>query len=168
MIKAVIFDLDGTLVYLPINYDLLFEEFGRIAKTGEVRPLTLTISRLDEDKKKEIFEVWDKAEFEALAKMTSNKRGIAIYREFSEKPKALVTMQGRALVLTVLERLNLSFDFLATREVCLDRVEQLKIAAENLGSTLPNILFVGNTDSDLHAAKKAGCQFLRVTDESLV
>lgn len=162
MIEAVIFDLDGTLIHLPIDYNKLFREFGKIMKTDNVRPLTRTISRLDERARKQLFKAWDRAEVEALAGMKSNDEGIALYKKFSEKPRVLVTMQGKALVQTVLERLGLSFNLVITRENSLDRAEQLKTAAEKLRTPLPNILFIGNTDEDRLTAKMVSCQFLRV------
>lgn len=164
MIKAVIFDLDGTLIHLPVDYERLFREFSRIMETVDVRPLAKTISKLDEKTKKKVFEVWDNAELAALADATVNDEGIALYKKFSEKPRALVTMQGKALVQNVLERLGLSFNFVVTREYCLNRVEQLKIAAEKLGAQFQNILFIGNIDDDFLAAEKVGCQFLRVAE----
>ncbi|MCK4439992.1 HAD family hydrolase [Candidatus Bathyarchaeota archaeon] len=168
MIKAVIFDLDGTLIHLPIKYERLFREFNEIMKTTDIRPLAQKISELDGKTKKEIFEVWEKAELAASANATVKDGGIAIYKKFSEKPKALVTLQGKALVQIVLERLDLSFNFVVTREHCLNRVDQLKIAEEKLRASFKNILFVGNTDGDFLAAKKVGCKFLRVKDEGLV
>lgn len=164
MIKAVVFDLDGTLIHLPIDYERLFREFSRIMKTTDMRPLAKTIAKLDEKAKKQIFEVWDDAELGALTDMTVDDEGRALYKKFSKKPKALVTLQGRTLVKNVLERLNLSFNFVVTREDCLSRVEQLKIAAEKLEAPFQNILFVGNTNDDFVAAKKVGCQFLRVKE----
>ena len=162
MIESVIFDLDGTLINLPINYEKLFEEFSKTMKTANVRPLTKIIPKLDEKTKKKLFEVWDKAELEALANMTVNGGGIALYKKFLDKPKVIVTMQGKALVQKVLESLDLSFNFVITREYCLDRAEQLKIAAEKLSTSVQNILFIGNIDDDFLAAKTVGCQFLRV------
>lgn len=162
MIEAVIFDLDGTLIRLPVDYERLFQEFSKIMNTVNARPLTKTISRLDEETKKKVFEVWDEAELAALVGMTVNDEGIALYKKFPEKPKALVTMQGKALVRTVLERLGLSFNLVITREHCLDRAEQLKIAAEKLKTPFQNILFIGNTDDDSLTAKMVRCKFLRV------
>jgi len=162
LIEAVIFDLDGTLIHLPINYAKLFEEFSKIMKTATVHPLRKIIPKLDEKIKKKLFEVWDKAELEALANMTVNNDGIVLYKKFLDKPKVIVTMQGKALVQKVLEGLGLSFNFVITREYCLDRAEQLKNAAEKLKTTVQNILFIGNIDDDFIAAKTVGCQFLRV------
>lgn len=164
MIKAVIFDLDGTLIHLPIDYERLFQEFGGILKINNVRPLAKTISKLDEKTKREIFGVWNDTELAASAKLTLNKDGIALYEKFLGKRKALVTMQGKPLVHVVLERLGLSFDVLITREDSLDRVEQLKMAVKRLDAKFQNTVFVGNTDIDFLAAKKVGCQFLRVRE----
>jgi len=166
LIEAVIFDLDGTLIHLPINYERLFQEFSRIMKTTDIHPLPRKISELDEKTKKKIFKVWSRAELAVSANVTVKDEGIATYKKFSEKPKALVTLQGNALVQTVLQRLDLSFNFAVTREHSLNRTEQLKIAAEKLRAAFPNILFVGNTDDDFLATKKVGCQFLRVKDSA--
>jgi phosphoglycolate phosphatase-like HAD superfamily hydrolase len=162
LIKAVILDLDGTLVHLPINYDKLFHEFSKLMKIENLRPLAKTILKLDEETKKKVFDVWDKAELEALPNMKVNDEGIILYNKFSKKPKALVTMQGKTLVKSLLEHLALSFDFIITRENCLDRTKQLKVATDRLKIPTQNILFIGNTDDDLRAAKITGCQFLRV------
>jgi phosphoglycolate phosphatase-like HAD superfamily hydrolase len=51
-----------------------------------------------------------------------------------------------------------------TREDSLSRVEQLKIAAEKLAVQTQNILFIGNTNEDMLAAKTVGCQFMRVKE----
>jgi HAD superfamily hydrolase (TIGR01549 family) len=162
LIEAVIFDLDGTLIQLPIDYEKLFQEFRKIMKVSNLHPLVETVSKLDDKTRKEVFKVWDKAELAALAKMTVNDEGIKIYKMFQQKPKALITVQGKALVKAALERLELSFNVIFTREDSVNRVEQLKNAAQKLGTRIQNVLFVGNTENDFLAAKKVNCQFLRV------
>jgi HAD superfamily hydrolase (TIGR01549 family) len=162
LIEAVIFDLDGTLIHLPIDYQKLFEEFSKIIKMPNVRPLTKVIAQLDEEAKKKVFDVWNRTELEASANIKVKDEGIAYYQKFSEKQKALVTMQGKPLVQIVLKRLGLYFNFIITREDSLNRIEQLKIAAEKLKTPAQNILFIGNTSEDMLAAEIVGCQFLRV------
>jgi HAD superfamily hydrolase (TIGR01549 family) len=160
--QAVIFDLDGTLVDLPIDYDSLFREFAKIMKTAQVRPLTETVARLDGKTKKRVFLAWERSELEAFDEAVPNEEGLSIYKELIRKPRALVTMQGRNLVKNVVQKLNLRFDFTVTREDSLDRREQLEIAAKKLKAPLQKILFVGNTLEDQIAAKEVGCRFVRV------
>lgn len=168
MIKAVIFDLDGTLIHLPIDYGRLFKEFSKIMKTEEVRPITEKISKLNKKTRKRVFEIWDKFELEALRNFTVKKEGIILYQKFSKIPKALVTMQGKNVVENINKRLGLSFNFTITREDSLERTKQLQNAAQMLEAQPQNILFVGDTDDDYLAAKKIGCQFLRAKNESMV
>ena len=163
MIEAVIFDLDGTLITLPIDYDQLFREFSKILKAEDIQPITKTLSNLDTETKKRIFQVWDEKENLAWKKGTTKKEGMAIYLKFTDKPKALVTMQGKSLVQEIMKSSSLSFDSVVTREDSLERTEQLKIAARKLGVPLgKQILFVGNTEGDATAAKNVECQFMRV------
>lgn len=168
MIEAVIFDLDGTLINLPIDYEKLVEAFNKVTKKRDFRPLSKKIQDLDEKTRRKIFRIWDNTEVEASTDMTVKDEGMAIYRRFLEKPKALVTLQGNALVRVVLPRLGLKFDHVITRENCFDREGQLTIAKNSLRAAFQNVLFVGNTDNDLQAARKVGCQFLRVVNEDLV
>lgn len=162
MNETIIFDLDGTLIDLPINYDKLFQEFSKIMKKTEIRPITKTISKLDERRKRRVFEVWETIELDAFENMTIVDEGMKLYKRFSKNPKALVTMQGKTLVQNAVEHTGLSFDFTVTREDSLDRTKQLGIAAKKLKTPLKKILFIGNTDEDSDAAKKTGCRFLRV------
>jgi HAD superfamily hydrolase (TIGR01549 family) len=162
LIEAVIFDLDGTLIHLPIDYEKLFQEFKKIMHTDNVQPVTEKISKLDKKTQQQVFRAWDKTELVAAANITINKKGIEIYKRYSQKPKALVTMQGKAVVKNIFAKLGLSFNITVTRELSLNRTEQLENAAEKLKTQFDSILFVGNTENDSLAAEKAGCQFLRI------
>ena len=162
MIEAVIFDLDGTLIHLPIDYERLIREFEKIAHAESFHPLLEAVSKLDEATRGQVFKIWDLAEHAAAPKMTVNQEGMKLYDFFAKKPKALVTMQGKALVAAMLEKLGLTFDVVLTREDSLNMAEQLKIAAQKLSARLENVLFVGNSENDAIAAKQVMCQFQRM------
>ncbi len=162
MIQAIIFDLDGTLVDLPIDYETLFGECREILQVDNVRPWLDTVSHVDAEKRKRVFEAWDKAEHACQEKISLKEEGMKIYRENTEKPKALVTLQGKQVVDVILRAFGFTFDAVVTREDSFSRTEQLRTAAEKLGVQTGNVLFVGNTDGDAASAAKAGCQFIRV------
>jgi HAD superfamily hydrolase (TIGR01549 family) len=161
-ISAAIFDLDGTIVCLPINWERLFDEFKRIMHVDVVRPLVETVSKVDGKTRLEVFAAWDQAELAVVGTTTLCEQGMAIYRKHAHKPRALVTMQGKNAVQAIMERFGLSFEVTFTREDSLDRVEQLRMAAEKLKIQPRDILFVGNAESDIAAARKVGCLFQKV------
>ncbi len=162
MIEAVIFDLDGTLVRLPIDYETLFNEFKRILQVPEVRPLVETLSKLDGQPREAVFKAWDRAELAVEVNATLNEKGMILYKRFSNKRKVLVTLQGKAVVQEILKRQGLTFDFMLTREDSLFRTDQLTKAIKKLKAEPKHILFVGNTESDGTAAENVGCQFQKV------
>ena len=162
MIEAVIFDLDGTLVHLPVNYERLIQEFEKVAQTESFHPLLEGVSKLDEVARGQVFKIWDLAELAASTGMTVNQQGMRIYSFFATKPKALVTMQGKVVVNAILEKLRLTFDVILTREDSLNRAEQLKLAAEKLDASFGDVLFVGNSENDALAAKQVTCSFQKV------
>ncbi len=147
---------------MPIDYHRLFNRFSQIMKTTDIHPLTEKIAGLDKESRERVYAIWDKAEVAALGKVRVREEGLAMYNRFLERPKALVTMQGMAVVKKIIGKLNLSFEFVATREHSLDRAEQLRVAVARLEERAEDILFVADTDIDSTAALKVGCQFLSI------
>jgi len=163
VIEAVIFDLDGTLVRLPIDYDRLFAEIKKITRINDVRPIVDTVSKVDGKTRELVFAAWEKAELAVEKEISANEEGMKIYKAHADKRKALVTFQGKAIVEAILRQFDLSFDVVVTRENALFRVDQLAKAAGKLNVNIRSVLFVGNTEGDAAAAEKLGCQFLRIS-----
>jgi HAD superfamily hydrolase (TIGR01549 family) len=160
---AFIFDLDGTLVDLPINYWAMFADFKQIMGVQEVRPILETIAKIkDFQTRKRVFDTWERYEMAVAQKTIVHEEGIRLYRAHMKSPKALVTMQGKKVTKVIIDNFKLDFRAVVTREDSFNRTEQLKMAAQKLNVPLGDILFVGDKDNDAEAAKAAGCQFLPV------
>ena len=161
-IKAAIFDLDGTLVHLPIDYEKLLRKFAEILGTTKVRPLTKVVAKADKEKREKIFEIWTAAEMEALSKLEVIEEGMRLYRKYSDIKRALITMQGKKALEKILERTGLSFHLTVTREDSLSRVEQINIVLKKLELSPRSVVVIGDRDSDKRAAERIGCAFIRV------
>ncbi len=163
MTLGFIFDLDGTLVDLPINYWAMFADFKQIMGMEEVRPILETVAKItDFQTRKRVFDTWERYEVAVIAKTIIHEEGMRIYKAHEDRPKALVTMQSKKATKLLLDKFKMQFNAVVTREDSFNRSEQLKMAAQKLNVPLRDILFVGNMDNDAEAAKAAGCQFKRV------
>ncbi|MCL2172197.1 MAG: HAD hydrolase-like protein [Nitrososphaerota archaeon] len=163
MFKAVIFDLDGTLLDLPINYPAMYKKFSELTGITEIKPLLKTITQIKNPQiLKQVIDTWTSFEVTIIDKITIHTEGMQLYRQYIELPKALVTMQGKETVHKICQKFNIQFNTIFTREESFDRFEQLKMAITKIGFTSSDTLFIGNTDNDENAAKQVGCQFIKI------
>jgi len=154
-LKAVIFDLDGTLIDVPYDWRLIKEKLG----TRGV-PILSYISTLEEPEKSEKLRLLEKFEEEATAK-AGLKKGIPQLMGFLEKrgiKKALVTNNSCKNVNTLLKRFCLDFDYVLTREDGLWKPSGAPFLAalKKLGIEKEECCVVGDSPFDVKAAEEAG------------
>lgn len=161
-IKVVIFDLDGTLVHLPIDYEKIRNEIARILRMKRVDSLLDALLNIDEELRMKIFKILDIYELNAIKNMRKIAEGIKIYNDSRNKVRCLVTLQGELAVKEIMRITGLSFDAVITREFSLDRYEQIKAIIKRFNISPKEALFVGDRERDEKAAKKIGCNFLLI------
>ena len=165
MIKGIVFDLDGTLIQLPIDYKKIqknLKEFFNIS--NELKPLIPTIIKLsknDQNKIKVSFDLICKEEILASDnfKTMNNALETLIFLKSKNLSLCLVTMQCKDALEKVLQKLQISdlFDSVISRDESFDRQKQIELSLQNIVLTPSEILVVGDRIHDIESAKKIGC-----------
>ena len=158
-----IFDLDGTLFSLPVDWTAVREEFAAIAgESIEGRPLFQEVQRVAAAKpalKQTILSMIESHELRAVdsAKPMPGAVDLA-YSLFEVSKLALVTLQGKRACQEILRRSKLLglFEAVVTREDSLDRAAQLEAALNTLGARPKDALFIGDRLNDVVCGRKVG------------
>lgn len=160
---AYVFDLDGTLFTIPVDWVKARKEVGKLvgAPFGDA-PMFLEVEQLVSVRpsmRETLFAMLDLHELKAVAEATPVSGAVELLSYLSKVAKlGLVTMQGTAAVDKILSRHHLGelFDVVVTREDSLDRVAQLRIALQSLASSPKNTLFTGDRLNDIVCGKRVG------------
>ena len=167
--KAFVFDLDGTLATIPVDWEAVRERLKAVTgRREELRPIFPTIGDVIAKEPKlgaPIFAAIDEFEWEAVPRSRLYDGASALLSVLAERARvSLVTMQGRRSAMKVLEMFDLKqfFSHCFTREDSMDRAEQLKMALSSMKADRSSSVFVGDRLNDLNAAKKVGVPFVLV------
>ena len=165
MIKGIIFDLDGTLVRLPIQYDIIFEKLGTLFDTkDEFKPLIPTIltkANNDVNLIQQAFDLICDEETIAANNFEVIENAIEILDHFKNEnfSLGLVTMQCKKAAKLVLDSMNISnhFSSMITRDDSYERTIQIKKSVEFLSLSPQEIVVIGDRIHDVNSAKQVGC-----------
>jgi HAD superfamily hydrolase (TIGR01549 family) len=173
MIKGIIFDLDGTLIQLPINYDVIQNNLKQFFNTSEnLKPLIPTIielSKNDQNKIKIAFNLICKEEISASKNFKIMDETVDVLKFLKSKNLilCLVTMQCRTALKEILYKMNILdlFDFVISRDENYDRFEQIQNSLKQSSLHSSEVLVIGDRIHDVESAKKAGCiPILKIND----
>lgn len=177
MIDLVIFDLDGTLIRLPVRYDFLRNELKeQFQIEGEffLIPTILNKTKGNEKLKKSAFDFICTEEYRAIDELVAYEGSVELLRDLHvmNKKLALVTLQCRKAALKILDVLDMKdlFSNIFTREDYTNRYDQIINTMDVLKIDQTQTLMVGDRINDFESATKAGCQsiIIRRNDQSPV
>lgn len=164
MIKAVIFDLDGTVIDSNYDWKLIKKEIG----SGNI-PILTYIQSLEGKLKKKTIETLEGFENKATSEATLKKGIKDFLTRLIKKGKktALVTNNSKANVDYLLKKWNLSFDIIITRDngVWKPSGKPLEMAMKKLCMKKDEVVFIGNSNPDKEAASSVGIPFINVDYE---
>ena len=168
--KVVIFDLDGTLVKIPIRYDEIRRNLRNFFNTNEsFVPLIPTIRKLSKNEKimKDALSIVCTEEVCAVNDLPIVEDITALLKSLASRNflLAISTMQCRCATEKVLEKMNLTnfFSCVQTRDENLDKEHQIETILQILDTHPSNSIMIGDKMSDIEAANKVGCSAVLVS-----
>ena len=161
-----IFDLDGTLIHLPTDYDAVARNLARIFKTdakfSPMIPTILAMAGADGSKVREASDAICEHEMRAVSGMTLVRGAKSTVGRLRDDgfDICMVTMQCRDVALTALDRVGMShlFSNIVTRDESMDRLDQINRTMAVTAMKPEHVLVIGDTAHDMDCAKKAGCE----------
>ena len=168
MIKGIIFDLDGTLVRLPIQYNEIFKKLQILFDTNdEFKPLIPTIIKKSKNDTKIVQNAFNLiCEEEILATNNFEVINDAIntlnYFKTNNYSICLVTMQCFKAAKIILDKMQVSelFSSIITRDSSHERNAQITKSIESLSFSTNEILMVGDRINDVRSAQQVGCHVI--------
>ena len=168
MIKGIIFDMDGVLVALHLDTDILQETLKEVLEARiEAQKMFSACEKLsleDHERYKKALNALDQVELDAIDEtmeiFPETKSVLERLREDYEL--ALVTLQGKIPAYKVLDILGVRefFKAIFTREDSFSRQEQIKLAVDFLDLPCDEVLVVGDRRNDVRSARNVGCNAL--------
>ena len=168
--KLVIFDLDGTIVNLSIDWSRVRGLIKKALKVDDpLVPLFPSIEKLTEANRvlrEKVYQIIEEEELKAVNRIHSNPKLLNALRTLRESgcKLALVTLQGKRPTEFILERMGIRkyFDYVVTRGFSISREKQIEKVLRELNVLPKEAIMIGDRLSDKKAAEKCGCKSLLV------
>ncbi len=156
-LKAFVFDMDGTLIKSDLNFDLMREEM-QFPQGAPILEYLATLT--DEEEIKKANEVIHRHELEGAKRGTlfSGVESLLKTIKSNGHPLGLITRNSTEVTDIVLEKFNLSFDIVFTRDNCKPKPdpEGLLIMAKEWNLKTNEMIYIGDFLFDLKTAQNAG------------
>ncbi|MDC0170150.1 HAD family hydrolase [Candidatus Nitrosopelagicus sp.] len=175
MTKCLIFDLDGTLIRLPIRYETLQKNLQNFFHTeNNLSPLIPSIinqAKNDQNVIDDAFKIVCDEELIA-AKTLEEIEGLHDVMKYVTSTNytiSLVTMQCKRSLDVILKKLNLeeNFSSILTRDDYPDRFLQIQKTCESLNFVPSDVTMIGDRIHDINSANQANCKSILVNRDDI-
>lgn len=159
-IKNLIFDLDETLIKLPVDWPSAYEEVRKRTRRNFTSFLNLLAELWNTDEYRTVSKIIESFELSALDYIRILDNSKEIILKLSEKYSlSLVTLQGKRVTEKVLWKLGIrkAFKLVITRDDAATRLMQLQIVLEKTGSKPEETVVIGDKLNDVESALKLKC-----------
>ncbi len=175
MNKCLIFDLDGTLIKLPIRYEILQHNLKNFFHTEDnLSPLIPSIIDQAKSNQKIIddaFKIVCDEELIATENLEEIEglHDVMKYVASKNYTISLVTMQCKKSLDIILKKLNLEekFSSILTRDDYPDRFLQIQNTCKSLNLIPSDVTMIGDRIHDINSAKQANCKSILVNRDDM-
>ncbi len=175
MMKCLIFDLDGTLIRLPIRYEILQNNLKKFFHIEDnLSPLIPSIIEHAKNNQNVIDEAFKiVCDEELIAAETLEEieglHDVINYVISKNYTVSLVTMQCKRSLDIILKKLSLEkkFSTILTRDDYPDRFLQIKKTSEILNLNTSDIIMIGDRVHDINSANQANCKSILVNRDDI-
>ena len=165
-VRCVIFDMDGTIVDVPYDWEQIKRELDTQGK-----PILDYLEGLKEPERSEKMNILIEHESEATQKAVLKKGMAGFIRFIKEKGMlvSLVTNNSKKNVSYLLEKFNLEFDLVISRESGLWKpsAEPLLEVFNRLSLTKEECCVIGDSRFDIIAAREAGVKKIFIINKDV-
>jgi HAD superfamily hydrolase (TIGR01549 family) len=163
-VKGIIFDLDGTLVRLPIDWSRAVRHIEKLLGI-EFRSLLELFPKIWETEKYEIISrTIEEYELASLSRLKFLDDSPTLLKELSSQYQlGLVTFQGKNVTRKIIiDKLGISGIPIATRDDNPTRVGQIFLILSNIPLEANEFLVIGDKLNDVYSALEIGCKAILV------
>lgn len=156
-LKAIIFDLDGTVVDSKLDFDLMREDLS-FPKDVPILEHLETIK--DESQVSKCHEIIHRHELKGAHESELMPGFLSFFNHLKSKnlPMGILTRNSKEVTQITLEKFNLEFDIVYTRECAAPKPdpEGLLLMAQKWEIGPANIAYIGDFQFDIEVARRAG------------